>query len=214
MNTFICSTNNEVIKRLQSILSRHKIDTQVFSSGNELRKTLETAPIVNLIYHLDSKVNNEDEIETIQTQFKGKINTLVLSNMPNSEQGIRLLNHNIRGYANSWIEPDKLMIALSVIEQGEIWVGAILIEYLLGKTSEQNTLSQSSQTIDQSILDQLSDREQQIAQHIYTGQKNKLIADELFISERTVKAHLTTIYKKLQVRNRLELSLKLNKRTH
>ncbi|MCU7834879.1 MAG: response regulator transcription factor [gamma proteobacterium symbiont of Taylorina sp.] len=214
MNTFICSTNKEITNRLQTILSDHNIDSQIFTSFNDLRSALQKSSIINLIYHLDSDFNNEAEIEAIQAQFKEKINTLALSNMPNSEQGVRLLNNNIRGYANSWIEPDKLIVALSVIEQGEIWAGAILIEYLLSKSTEQNNSAQTEQAIDQFILDQLSGREQQIVQHIFSGQQNKLIADDLGISERTVKAHLTTIYKKLKVRNRLELSLKLSKKTH
>ena len=48
----------------------------------------------------------------------------------------------------------------------------------------------------------LSNREQQIAQKILEGLPNKLIASELFISERTVKFHCHNIYKKLRIRNR------------
>jgi DNA-binding NarL/FixJ family response regulator len=48
----------------------------------------------------------------------------------------------------------------------------------------------------------LSNREQQIAQKILEGLPNKLIASELFISERTVKFHCHNIYKKLSIRNR------------
>jgi DNA-binding NarL/FixJ family response regulator len=59
------------------------------------------------------------------------------------------------------------------------------------------------------VFSQLTKREQQIAQKVLLGQQNKMIADLLYITERTVKAHLSTIFKKLGVRNRLELTLKL-----
>ena len=72
-----------------------------------------------------------------------------------------------------------------------------------------NALNESEQ--DQAIFKLLTSREQQIAQKILSGLQNKLIADELSITERTVKAHLGTIFKKLDVRNRLELTLKLQK---
>ena len=51
-------------------------------------------------------------------------------------------------------------------------------------------------------LDQLSRRELQVAMKIMEGLPNKLIARELFISERTVKFHCANIYRKLDIRNR------------
>ncbi|MCP3852568.1 MAG: response regulator transcription factor [Gammaproteobacteria bacterium] len=106
-------------------------------------------------------------------------------------------------------------MAMNIIEQGEIWAGASLIHYMLSNNSIDRNES-SSIDEEQSFYQLLTPREQEIAQKILTGLQNKLIADELDITERTVKAHLSTIYKKLEVRNRLELTLKLqntNRRT-
>lgn len=217
MYTFICSKNEEVSYRIADILSAASNPVKIYTSIKDLTIALSESAIVNLIYHISDNEDdaiNELELEKLQHNFKDTINTLVLSNTPHSEQGVRLLNMNVRGYSNSWIEPQKLLLALSTIEQGEIWAGAILIEYLLSKSTEQNKTSHSDQRIEALLFEQLTEREQQIAQHIFSGQQNKLIADELCISERTVKAHLTTIYKKLDVKNRLELTLKLNKKIH
>lgn len=216
MSTFICSNNKEVSQRLVEIVSAASSSAKIYTSTKDLTTALTKSAMVNLIYHISDEGNtiNEIELEKLQKHFKDKINTLVLSNTPDSEQAVRLLNMNVRGYANSWIEPQKLLLALSTIEQGEIWAGAVLIEYLLSKSIEQNKISHSDQSIEALLFEQLTEREQQIAQHIFSGQQNKLIADQLCISERTVKAHLTTIYKKLGVKNRLELTLKLNKKIH
>lgn len=51
----------------------------------------------------------------------------------------------------------------------------------------------------------LSRREQQIAEKILEGLPNKVIASQLFISERTVKFHCHNIYRKLEIRNRYSL---------
>lgn len=51
-------------------------------------------------------------------------------------------------------------------------------------------------------IDLLSKRETQIAEKVSEGLSNRLIADQLFISERTVKFHCTNIFKKLAIRNR------------
>jgi len=50
--------------------------------------------------------------------------------------------------------------------------------------------------------DKLSKREAQVANKICQGLTNRSIADQLFISERTVKFHCTNIFKKLAVSNR------------
>ena len=56
----------------------------------------------------------------------------------------------------------------------------------------------------------LSDREAQVAKFVAQGANNREIAQALQISERTVKAHLSAIFEKLGVRDRLQLSLRVN----
>lgn len=57
-------------------------------------------------------------------------------------------------------------------------------------------------------LEILSNREKQIAMKIMDGLPNKLIACDLYISERTVKFHCANIYKKLRISNRNALVAK------
>ena len=56
----------------------------------------------------------------------------------------------------------------------------------------------------------LSDRETQVARLVSAGASNKEIAENLLITERTVKAHLSAVFEKLGVRDRLQLSLRVN----
>ena len=58
-------------------------------------------------------------------------------------------------------------------------------------------------------LSALSEREAQVARAVAQGRSNKEVAEQLFISERTVKAHLGAIFDKLGVRDRVQLVLKL-----
>jgi len=53
-----------------------------------------------------------------------------------------------------------------------------------------------------SLLSTLTDRELQILQEVAKGHRNKQIADTLFISESTVKVHMKSLLKKLQVKSR------------
>lgn len=52
---------------------------------------------------------------------------------------------------------------------------------------------------------EISPREQEIIDQVYKGYSNKKIADVLFVTEKTVKFHLTNIYKKCGLRSRAEL---------
>ena len=56
----------------------------------------------------------------------------------------------------------------------------------------------------------LSEREQQVARLVARGSSNREVAEQLSISERTAKAHLTSIFDKLGLRDRLQLSLRIN----
>ena len=135
MNIFIFSTIKKITEHFVNELSDINTQVNCFSSIEDLTSAIENETIVHLIYHLGLRQNDEIEFKIIQSSFKQKLNTLVLTNTPNPEQGVRLLNLNIRGYANTYLEHDKLIMAISVIQQGEIWAGASLIEYMLSKTT-------------------------------------------------------------------------------
>ena len=58
-----------------------------------------------------------------------------------------------------------------------------------------------------SVIDCLTPRELQVARMVHKGGNNKTIARKLDISERTVKAHLSSIFRKLNIENRLHLAI-------
>ena len=59
------------------------------------------------------------------------------------------------------------------------------------------------------LLNTLSKREQEVALFVAKGMSNQEVADKMYVSLRTIKAHLSSIYEKTGVRNRLELGLAL-----
>jgi DNA-binding NarL/FixJ family response regulator len=58
-------------------------------------------------------------------------------------------------------------------------------------------------------LDDLTKRERQVAQAVADGLSNREIAERLSVSERTVKARLTSVFQKVDVRDRVQLALLL-----
>ena len=57
----------------------------------------------------------------------------------------------------------------------------------------------------------LSPREYQIAQLVASGRSNRQIAERLAISEQTVKNHIQSIFRKLALNNRVELTIKMQR---
>ncbi|MGR9098996.1 MAG: response regulator transcription factor, partial [Gammaproteobacteria bacterium] len=108
------------------------------------------------------------------------------------------------------IQPSLLFKAAESVLRGDIWIQRHLIPRVIRilVKSAQSADNQSNIPAN-SQLDSLSLRELDVAKMIRAGESNRSIAAILNISERTVKAHLTSIFKKLNVPDRLHLAIYL-----
>jgi two-component system, NarL family, nitrate/nitrite response regulator NarL len=133
---------------------------------------------------------------------------VLLTNRPDEREGIEALKAGARGYCDRDIDPLLLAKALDVVQQGEIWVGRKLIPHLLEELTALTERQQQDPPPDlDTRLDRITAREREIAQLLSAGASNKEIARRLSVTERTVKAHLTAIFRKLGISGRLQLAL-------
>ncbi len=134
---------------------------------------------------------------------------VLLSDEPDESLVMQALALGAAGCCNTHAAPDVLRQVALVVSNGGLWVGQSLLRKLVGATSHR--LGQQpleGKNDDWSAL--LSEREAQVARLVAAGSSNREIADRLAITERTVKAHLTAIFEKLGLRDRLQLSLRIN----
>jgi DNA-binding NarL/FixJ family response regulator len=129
---------------------------------------------------------------------------VVLSNVPEDGQGLAALGAGASGYCSALALPAVLKQVASVVSEGGLWVGPQLMRRLM------QGLARHSGDIPKPALDILSQRERQVAQAVSQGSTNKEIARVMGITERTIKAHLSSIFEKLGVRDRMQLSLLVN----
>jgi DNA-binding NarL/FixJ family response regulator len=87
------------------------------------------------------------------------------------------------------------------------------MQRLVSATSRLQAADSTVSPPDESWSNGLTDREKEVARTLARGASNKEIARSLDITERTVKAHVGAVLEKLQVRDRLQLSLVVNRRT-
>ena len=120
-----------------------------------------------------------------------------------------LLKAGVRGCCRSESNPKLLRQVIEAVQQGELWIRRALTCRLideLGKTTAKNQAYRESL----GMLNKLTQREYDIAIRVGNGESNKQIANACGITERTVKAHLTEVFQKLGVSDRLNLALVLS----
>ena len=131
---------------------------------------------------------------------------VVVSTLPYDAEGLRAVNVGARGYCHQLAVPEMLQEVAQAVQHGGIWLGPDLVQRLVAATRE--LLSAAAAPATPKVgLTVLSDRELQVAQAVAAGKSNKEVAEQLFISERTVKAHLGAVFEKLGVRDRVQLVL-------
>ncbi len=118
-----------------------------------------------------------------------------------------LFKAGVRGCCKKDIEAKQIACVIVAIQQGELWIRRTLTCRLLDELGiialEKNQIKQAAKD----LLANLTRREHEIATLVGNGESNKQIAQHLAITERTVKAHLTEIFRKLDVADRLKLAL-------
>lgn len=145
------------------------------------------------------------QIGKVKTMLPG-CPVVILSNLPSEQEGLTVFAAGASGYCNALAIPELLRQVAGVVEQGGLWVGQDLMKRLFSALS----VGPGAATDATHRLDDLSPRESQVAQAVARGATNKEIARALGITERTVKAHLSAVFNKLNVRDRLQLSLLVN----
>jgi DNA-binding NarL/FixJ family response regulator len=163
---------------------------------------------------LDPAMFGESLPETIVKILETAQHTRILVIKDSTKKPIdqmSLFKTGAHGFCAADIQPDLLIKAARAVCQGEIWVPRQLITQLIGELARENStdIEKLSRAGAKSV-EILTPRELQVAKMVHLGGNNKIIARELEISERTVKAHLSAIFRKLDIENRLHLALFFN----
>ena len=132
---------------------------------------------------------------------------VVLSGSISDDTELALFKAGARGCCQRDIDPQLLKRVVVAVQIGELWIRRSLTPRLLDELDTGSRSAIRSQGAIVGRLAYLTQREQEIAALIANGGTNKQIARQLAISERTVKAHLTEIFRKLGIADRLKLAL-------
>ena len=128
------------------------------------------------------------------------VKPIILSHNLEKDYLLSMLKVGARGYISHDTSIEKLLKAIRAVYVGETWTerqmeAKILDEFVRVSKGKKPRLK------DQGIL---SKRECEILKLLTKGIRNKEIGMKLFISEKTVKSHLSSIYRKIGVNNRIQ----------
>lgn len=163
--------------------------------------------IVDLAILGDSGIH---EIATIY-ELQPNAHIVVMTQTPNQREEILAILFGAKAYCSTQMPAELFLKMIKTVLSNELWVDRKFVSRLLleieditkVKHAEANRLSKG--------VSLMTPREVEIAQWIAQGYSNRKIALQLGISERTVKAHLGVIFRKVGISDRLQLALYMNR---
>lgn len=132
---------------------------------------------------------------------------IVLIGSDNEKEAVSVLKAGIDGYCNKDTNPALLKKAVERVQNDELWLPRHLIHSLLQELTPSKGTEQKESTLGSGDLDRLTDRKREIVHLISRGSTNKEIANRLNVTVATVKAHVTAIFRKLGLSDRVSLAV-------
>lgn len=157
-------------------------------------KEAEDYNLININFVFVDTEQSKDSISDIKDVFSDS-KIMVFNKDKNKEIFIECFKNGINSYIVDIPEKDELMHILNTVIKGKKYYDVDLLEEMINERTGNNFE-------DSSVL---TDRENQVLDKVSIGLTNKEIAKELYVSEHTIKKHVTNILSKLDMRNRRDL---------
>ena len=187
---------------LASLLSTKSDITVIGEAENgqlAIERSLALQPDVVL---MDVRMPVMDGVAAIRllTQKAPQIKILVLTTFDDDEYVIQAMSYGAKGYLLKDTPSDELAQAIRAVNQGYTQLGAGLFEKVIAVNSRSKVKPPPE-------LATLTPREKEVLQLIAAGYNNREIAEKLYIAERTVKNHVNSILRRLNLRDRTQAAI-------
>jgi two-component system response regulator DegU len=192
-------------ERLSRFLAQQQ-DIQVIGEATDGRQVLRRVEALQPhILLLDVRMPNMDGLEVLPKirARSPRTRILLLADYFAEDFIARALQVGVYGCVLKTALPTELVKVICTIHAGELWVPRRLLTQVVDTLRHRVDELQGSAWKLQNIL---SEREQEVVIWAVQGMTNKEIATQLGISPKTVKTHLQNVFRKLNVRRRVQLS--------
>ena len=121
MDILLCSADVTVLQRWTDLLDKYSLQQAI--SVSSLKQICTDKKIDMILLH--RSLVDVDTFTEIRRSFNA-VRIMLLSDRPDEEEGLTFVKLGISGYANTYISPERLTEAVSVISHGAVWLGQIL----------------------------------------------------------------------------------------
>ena len=180
-------------------------DVEVVGEAATGREAVEQAcALVPDVILMDIKMPEITGIEATKQvlQENPHIGVILVTMFDDPESAFAGMRAGARGYVLKEADPEELRRAVEAAQRGEVMLCPIIASRVL-----EHFRAAPSATAQQLPFEKLSERELEVLQRAADGLTNREIAERLFISEKTVKNHISNIFSKLNVNDRTQAIL-------
>jgi len=194
-------SNADLLQSIKSALS----EQFTIMSSNNVAEYLATTELddVNLVVCEKSILDDDKTALASIKSVNSDLRVLVLGSACTSSEQVSFLKRGARGYFDNSLSFAKLSEAVQCVLHGEVWIERHVISGLIDELTHEPEISDEQRQ----TVATLSPKELEVAKLVSHGATNKMIAKNMSITERTVKAHLTAIFQKMNLTDRLSLAI-------
>ncbi|MCK5111843.1 MAG: response regulator transcription factor [Arcobacteraceae bacterium] len=157
-----------------------------------------------LIINLDL-FENVDKIIDFINMAPAKLKLVGLRENLSLAEGTLLIKKGLKSYCHLNLDDNSINLMISTVKAGDSWVYPALMNYIIKNI---NIPEESKET--EKHLNKLTAKEKEVALLVASGNSNKEIADSLNVALVTVKKHIGNIFHKLNLKDRVSLSILIN----
>lgn len=186
-------------------------DFQVISEASDgeqaVQQAVELKPDILLLDINMPKMTGLEVIGKVTAQQK-QVKIIVLTMHDDENYVIEVVKAGAVGYLLKDIEPGLLVKAIRAVCEGESFIYPSLAKKLFLEINRQHLKTlETAKVVERPKEERLSYRELEVLEMVCKGMNNQEVAKSLFLSEKTVKNHLTNIFRKIGVTDRTQAVL-------
>ncbi|RDI47935.1 response regulator [Falsibacillus pallidus] len=198
----LIADDHHIVRRGLVFFLRTQKDIVIVGEAKNGEEAVELTKQLNpdiILMDLVMPVLNGIEATKQIKRFNDQVKILMLTSFSDHDHVIPAIEAGASGYQLKDIEPEELVNAIRKLHGGENTLHPKATNHLLTRISRKDQPEHR--------LEQLTNREKEVLCQIAKGKSNKDIASALFITEKTVKTHVSNVLAKLDVADRTQAAL-------
>ena len=183
---------------------KEKYSVEVISPENFTLSQIDSIRPEILLLNSGATENSMDELIRSINQISSNTKVVLFGHTMKDEFLYQAMCAGARGYLNEKMRGDHLINALDTVNDGGYWAERhILCQFISDKSINDRTEDNAVK-----LFSRLTKREAEVLGKVLEGLSTHEIAERIYLSHQGVKAHLTNLFRKFEVKNRVQLILK------